>query len=750
MKGKIFILSSVACLSMATNSYSQSVEKRDADSIKTLTLKEVNVSATMAEKKTPVNKTNLSKKVIEKVNLGQDLPYLMQFTPSFIPSSDAGTSIGYTSMRIRGIDVTGINVMINGVPYNDSESQTTFFVDIPDIASSLETIQIQRGVGTSGSGAGAFGAAINMKTDNMSINPFGELSFSCGDYRTLRGNIAFGTGRIAKHWAMQGRLSKVTSDGYIDRGNVDLNGYFLQGGYFSENTTVKFLAFGGKEKTGIAWNGIEQADIDALGKTYNSAGDMLIGGKQGVRYRQNSDNYTQNHYQLVFSHAFTPNLKYNATLHYTRGFGYTDEYRTGRKLAEYGLQPYKIMTTDKDGNQVEEKIKKVALVREKYLDNHFYGLSSTLEYDRSNFKLYWNINANKYDGKHYGYIRWIERYKEPVNPEDKYYDGLGEKKEFGSFVKALYEPVKGLSFFADLQYRYINYQIKGTNDKRTRIEEMNLNKTFNFFNPKGGFTYDINKENQIYGYVGLAQREPSRTAYTNVEPKDYPTSEKLIDYELGYNLNHKRVNLGVNLFYMDYLNGLVPSGKQSDVGEPVMQNIKDSYRAGVELSYGVKILDWLRFDGAFTYSRNKIKKYDYAIQTYDADGNETYPVETYHNTDIAYSPNIVTSNALTFSYKGLFARVINKFVDKQYLNNTQDELQSIPSYNVTDINLEYAFSTKTFKNIMLNISLNNVLNAKYTSFGWSYKYIEAGKPVVGVGIYPQAPFNVLMGVTVKI
>lgn len=731
---------------MATDVISQSVEKY-TDSIKTVTLKEVSVSGTMAEKKTPVNHTNLDKKTIEKTNLGQDLPYLMNLTPSFVASSDAGSGIGYTSMRIRGIDVTGINVMINGVPYNDSESQGTFFVNIPDIASSLGTIQIQRGIGTSGSGTGAFGASVNMQTEYMSTDPFAEIGISGGSYNTLRSNISFGTGRIKRNWALQGRLSKIVSDGYIDRGGVNLLGYFLQGGYFAENTTVKIIAFGGKEKTGIAWNGIEKEELEEMGRTYNSAGDMFIGGKRGVRYRQNTDNYDQNHIQMTASHAFSKYLKLNATLHYTKGFGYTDEYRTGRKLKEYGLKPYSIVGDDGKA----EEIKKVSLIREKYLDNDFYGLTNTIEYDNKVIKLVWNINANSYKNNHYGYIRWIERYKTPVNPEDKYYDGKGEKKELGSFIKAFYQPLDGFTLFADMQYRYINYRITGTTDNRLRIEEMNLDKNFNFFNPKGGFSYDINIHNQIYGYVGVAQREPNRKSYTCVKPEDYPTSEKMIDYELGYNLKNKSHYLGINLFYMDYVNALVPSGKMSDVGEPILQNIKNSYRTGIELSYGIGILDWLRLDGAFTYSRNKIKKYEYGIQTYDKDWNESYPIHTFTNTDIAYSPNIVASNTLTFNYKGLFARIVNKFVDKQYLNNIQDEEQSIPSYNVTDLNLEYRLSAKMFENISFNLSLNNIFNTRYTSYGWSYQYIDPeGKSVVGVGIYPQATFNVLMGVTLKI
>lgn len=733
-------------MSMAVNAYSQDL-KIKTDSIKTLTLNEVRVSGTFAERKTPVNRSDISKKELEKVNLGRDLPFLMNLTPSFVASSDAGTGLGYTSMRIRGIDVTGINVMINGVPYNDSESQGTFFVNIPDIASSLETLQIQRGVGTSGSGTGAFGASVNMQTVNMQTEPFAQISLSGGSYRTLRGNISFGTGRINRNWAVQGRLSKIVSAGYIDRGSVDLASYFIQGGYFAESTTVKLIAFGGKEKTGIAWNGIEKNEINEMGRTYNSSGDMLIEGKRGIRYRQNTDNYNQNHIQLIASHAFSKNFKINTTLHYTKGFGYTDEYRTGRKLKEYGLQPYTI----KMENGESKDIKKVSLVREKYLNNDFYGILTSLEYDKGNIRLLWNINANTYKNNHYGYIRWIERYKEPINPEDKYYDGMGEKKELGSFLKVFYQPIKGITMFADMQYRYINYKITGTTDNRLRIEDMNLNKYFSFFNPKGGISYDIDIHNQIYGFVGLAQREPNRKAYTYVEPKDYPTSEKMIDYELGYNMKGKRLTLGLNLFYMDYLNGLVPSGKISDVGESILQNIRNSYRTGIELSYGIKILDFLRFDGTFTYSRNKIRQYDYAIETYDKNGEVSYPVHTFVNTDMAYSPNIVSSNMLTFQYKGLFARIVNKFVDKQYLNNIQDEAQSIPSYSVTDVNLGYSLRTKMFKDISLNLSLNNLFNTEYTSFGWSYQYKNPdGKQIVGVGIYPQAKFNVLMGITMKI
>lgn len=742
MKGKFVTL--IALLSSTSLLAQSSVKDAAIDSLKSISLSEVSIIGTKADKKTPVSYKNVDKKEISKNNFGQDLPYLMSLTPSFVSTSDAGTGIGYTGMRIRGIDPTRINVMINGVPYNDSESQGTFFVDIPDIASSLENIQIQRGVGTSSNGAGAFGASVNLQTNYLSTNKFAELGISGGDFGTIRTNIAAGTGHFLKNWAIEGRISKINSNGYIDRSSVDLLGYFVQGGYFSDKTTIKLIAFGGNEVTGIAWNGIEPKDIAKYGRTYNSAGDMNINGMLGVKYRKNTDNYMQNHYQLVLAHYFTYNLKLGVTLHYTRGLGYTDEYKTGRKLKEYGLHNYIDPITNKT-------IKKVSLIREKYLDNNFYGLISTLEYTNNNLRLTFGISGNKYDGKHYGYIRWIEMYQNPVDPNNKYYDGKGVKDEASAFLKANYVIISGLNLYADLQYRFINYKITGSVDNRTRIVPMDLNRKFNFLNPKGGILYNINRNNEIYASVSVAQREPDRSAYTQVEPKDYPKPEKLVDYELGYRFHNSILNIGADIYYMDYLNQLVASGRKSDVGEDILQNIKNSYRAGIELTYGIKFLKYIHIDGSFSYSKNKLKKYIYAYDAYDANWNDLPQVQrVFENNDIAYSPNIVTSNMLSFQYNGWNLGIVNRFVDKQYLDNTQNEEKSIPSYDITDIKLGYQISTKTFDNIAINLSINNIFNKQYTSTGWSYSYIKSSKDVNGIGIYPQAGTNILMGMTIRL
>lgn len=746
MKGKI--IAAVVLLGTSVLTATSQTNVYATDSLKIKTLKEVSVVGTLANRKTPVSYSTVSRKEISKNNFGQDLPYLFNMTPSFVATSDAGTGIGYTGMRIRGVDATRINVMINGVPYNDSESQGTFFVDIPDVASSLSNVQIQRGAGTSANGAGAFGATVNMQTIGLSADRFTEYGISGGSFATLRHSFSFGTGRLMNHWAVEGRVSSIKSNGYVDRAAVNLLGYFVQGGYFGDNTTLKFIAFGGNQVTGIAWNGIEQPDIDKYGRKYNSAGDMKIGGKAAKRYRKNTDNYLQNHYQLVMAHSFSENLSLNLTAHYTRGFGYTDEYRTGRKLVEYGLQPY----TDPVSG---EKVKKVSLIREKYLDNNFYGLVGTIEYKTKDLTLTIGGSGNHYDGKHYGYITWIEKYLTPVYPNDKYYDGMGKKKEFSSFVKANYELARGLNLYGDLQYRFIDYRITGKTDNAKRISDMNLTKKFNFINPKAGFMYNFDNHNAVYGSVAVAQREPDRHSYTDVLPKDYPSSEKLLDYELGYIHSNHHFSFGANLYYMDYLNQLVATGRKSDVGENIMQNIKDSYRMGVELTYELKFLKYLTFNGSIAISKNKIKEYKYSYEVYDENYNDLPMIErTFHNNDIAFSPNVVTANMLSFDYKGFNIGLVNKFVGRQYLDNTQNKEKSIPSYDLTDLKMGYQFSTKLFEGIIVNLSVNNLFNKQYTNNGWAYSSILSKNGNLedqnGKGIYPQAGINSLMGVTIKL
>lgn len=743
-----------ASVSFATNAQAK------IDSVKQKTLSSVEVIGTRANAKTPMSYNSVSKKEIAKSNFGQDLPFLMLLTPSFVPTSDAGTGIGYTNMRVRGTDATRINVMINGVPYNDSESQGAFLVDLPDIASSLESMQVQRGVGTSTNGASAFGASINLQSAYLSTKPYASVSLSGGSFNTFRRNISAGTGRIAGKWAVDARLSKITSDGYVDRGSVDLASYYLQAGYFGDNTSVRFMTFGGVEQTGIAWYGITKKEEDKYGRRYNPAGDMKL-DKNNPRYYKNTDNYWQNHYHLIFTHIFSPELKLNAVAHYTRGYGYTDEYRTGRKLVQYGLQPIPIPGTD-------DKIEKISLIRRKYLDNHFYGFNSTLNYDKNNWQIIYGMSANQYKGDHYGERRWLEQYPTTIQPNDIYYQSLGQKSEFSNFLKINYRAWDALNIFADAQYRFINYQIGGTVDHFYKTKDasgnkvymqqvMNLDKNFHFFNPKAGLLYDINKNNNVYFSVAMAHREPDRHSYTDVFEKDYPESEELIDYELGYNFKSENISLSANLFYMDYINQLVATGRYNDIGEAVMTNIKDSYRMGFELSLGIKFLKHFRYDLALALSRNKLKEYKYTYYLYDNPNNWEWAgekEETYNNTDIAYSPSVIATNMLSFNYKGFETSIVNRFVSSQQLDNTGNADRIMPAYNVTDLRLSYNLDCiKFLKNSSIDLMINNVFNQKYHSNAYmnDIAVFQDNSPTYNeIKYFPQAGINLMLGLSLSI
>lgn len=727
-----------------------------ADSSKVTRLPEVEVVGTKVLGKTPMSYSKISKEEIRKDKLVEDVPYLLTLTPGLVATSDAGSGVGYTSLRIRGVDATRINVMMGGVPINDSESQGVFWVNMPDLSSSLGEIQVQRGVGTSSNGAAAFGASVNMQSEHLSLSPYLRTSLSGGSFGTFKRTLQLGSGRFAGRWAAEARLSWLNSNGYIDRATSDLSSYFFQGGYFGDRTTLKFISFGGKERTGIAWNGLKfyngkSEDLQKWGRTYNSAGFMYLESDGKPHYYQNTDNYQQYHHHLVFRHQLSDSWKLGVTAHYTRGYGYTDEFRTGRKLKEYGLQKYKIMTANG-----EKEIKKVSLIRQKHLDNHFGGYIASLDYTTGNLSISFGQASNYYQGDHYGIIRWIERYKEVVQPDFRYYQNEGKKLDVSGFAKVYWTPLESLDLFADLQYRFIRYQIDGVidnyDDTTGRMQELKgFDKKFNFFNPKVGALYHFNENNFVFASLAVGHREPDRHSYTDVLPKNYPTSENLVDYELGYNYNSEALSLGVNLYYMDYINQLVATGEFSDVGQAIMTNVKDSYRMGLEFSLGWKPLSWLRWDLVGGLSKNKIKRYTYNFSVYDDawDWSNYQPIE-FKDTDIAMSPALTLGNRIGFHFGGLDLAFSTHYVGKQYLDNTSSKDRMLKAYSYTNLYLGYGFKLFGLKECRLSLTVNNLFDQKYYGNGYVYDMgiDHTGKTYNDLRYYPQAGINALAGISI--
>ena len=674
------------------------------DTTKVNQLDEVLVSAVRVTTKTPVSFSNLDKKEIKFRNLGQDIPILMNYLPSVVTTSDAGNGVGYTGIRVRGSDATRVNVTINGIPYNDSESHGTYWVNMPDFASSLESLQLQRGVGTSTNGAGAFGASLNMLTDNFAKESTGEISNSFGSFNTRKHTVKFSTGLMNDHFEIAGRLSALNSDGYVDRGASDLKSYFLQGTYVGKTTLIKALVFGGKEKTYQSWNGIDGETLNN-DRTFNSAGAFTDEQGNARFYDNETDNYQQDHSQLHWNEKISENWSTNFALHYTKGKGFYENYKEDADLADYGLQPVgAVVTTD--------------LIRQKWLDNDFYGTTFSANYKKDKLDVIFGGGWNKYEGSHFGKVIWA-RFASQSELGDRYYDDYAVKTDGTVFAKANYQITAQLSLFGDLQYRTVNYKANG-------VQATVVDDTFNFFNPKTGFTYDINANNALYFSYARANREPNRTDYEggNVKP------EKLNDFELGWRYVAEKVQFNSNVYYMAYKDQLILTGSLDDVGAPIRSNSEKSYRLGLEVDATIALTNQLIIRPNFTLSANK--NTDLAVEGQD-----------YGTTDIAYSPSIIAGNILVYTpVENLHISWLQKFVGEQYMNNIELPEAKLADYFVNDLNVAYTFKPKTiFKEIVLTGLVNNLLDKKYVSNGYMYDVYPY--------YYPQAGINFLAGLTLK-
>ena len=713
---------------------------------KTFTIDEVTITSLRANDRSAVAYSDVKQEDIERRNLGQDIPYLLALTPSFITTSDAGTGIGYTGFRIRGTDANRTNITVNGVPLNDAESHGTFFVNMPDFASSLSSVQVQRGVGTSTNGAAAFGASINMQTEALNAKPYGEISSSLGSFNTNKNTLKVGTGLMDNGLSFDARLSNVTSDGYVDRASVNLKSYFFSAGYFTDKTTLKFLTFGGNEKTYQAWNGVD-SEIMKIHRTYNELGEYTDNAGNTQYYNNQTDNYNQTHYQLHWLQELNAKLHLNATAHLTRGIGYYEEYKKDRSYLEYGLIPAVV-----DGETLET----TDLVRQKWLDNYFYGVTWALNYEAGKLNASIGGAVNRYDGDHYGKVIWV-RNANNLDMSKDWYRSNSVKDDATIYAKLNAELLAGLFASVDLQYRYINYRMAGTDDKynedNNAMRDITQTHQYNFFNPKFGLTYKLDKQNDVYASYSISNREPNRNNYTErAKNEKQPTFETLYDTEAGYRFQSTGFSAGANLYYMKYRNQLILTGKISEIGELLTTNIPDSYRAGIELTAGVKINNWLRWGGNVTLSQNKILNFtEEDVDVYDAGWNWIDSQDNHlGKTDIAYSPDVVANSIFTFNFNLFEIGFYSNYVGKQYFDNTSNDERSIDAYFVNNLSLKYALPLRKMKGIDFQVLVNNLFNAEYetNAYIW-YSYYLGGERINESRFFPQAGINFLASITLK-
>ena len=686
-------------------------------------LDEVIVQAVRAKFSSPISFSNVTKKDISSRNLGQDLPILLNYLPSVVTTSDAGAGIGYTGIRIRGVSPQSTNITINGIPFNDAESHGTYWVNLPDFSSSVENLQVQRGVGTSTNGSGAFGASINILTDAVSDIAFATISSSIGSYNTFKNTIKFSTGLI-NNFELSGRLSKINSDGYVDRAFSDLKSYFIQGSYSDENTLIKALTFGGHERGYQAWFGVTSDQIKENRR------------QNPYTYENEIDNYKQDHFQFHWNEKLNSSWSTNLGLNYTDGRGYYEQYREDDSIDGYSG----ILSSDIDSNGNE--LGTTDLIRRRWLDNNFYVLNASVDYNSKNLNLNFNSFYSSYSGDHFGEIIWARTFSQNGKIRDRYYEGNGNKKDFSVFSKASFNLGEKTEIYTDLQFRKVNYKTSGiTSD----LVNMILDKEYNFFNPKFGASYKFKPNSMLYFSYARANREPSRSDYeSNLSIKP----EELNDLELGWRFRNEKIKLNINSYYMLYSNQLVLTGELDDVGTPIRTNSGNSYRLGIEIDNFLKLSEKTSFQTNLTLSSNKNKEIISKVN------GEIY---NYGKTNISFSPNLIASNIFSYmpnEYTTL--SLLSKYVGDQYMSNNDSKNSMLESYFINDLNFTYQIKTnKLFDSIIFSALINNLFDIEYISNGYYYTYDDTwsnpGEVITldGAGYYPQATRNFLFGVSLK-
>ena len=721
------LLCTVALSLMLVNLNAQ---EKIQDTIKTQILDEVLVKSIRVDTDSPITHSNVDKEELAKTNLGQDIPVLLNYLPSVVTTSDAGAGIGYTYIRVRGSDASRVNITINGIPYNDSESQGTFWVNMPDFASSIENLQLQRGVGTSTNGSGSFGASLNILSDGVSDNAFSEIGIAGGSFNSQKYNVKFSTGLLNDHFEVSGRLSKITSDGYIDRASSDLKSYFLQGAFINDNTLIKALVFGGKEKTYQAWYGIDAETLE-IDRTYNPAGIYTDDDGNVKFYDNETDNYSQDHYQLFWNQKINNNWTTNLGLNYTYGRGYYEQYKEDEDFEFYDFESIEI------GGEV---INTTDLIRRRWLDNDFYVINANVNYVKENLEVSTGAFYSHYDGDHFGEVIWA-KYASNSEIRDRYYEGNGKKDEFTVFAKATYKINEQWSAYGDLQGRFLTYKTTGLTSDRVPLE---VDEKYNFFNPKAGLTYELSDKNQLYASYGRAHREPRRADFENGITKP----EKLDDYELGWRFKAQKNTINTNIYFMNYKDQLVLTGAIDDTGAPLRATSGKSYRLGVEIDATFLICDNFRMLPNLALSSNKNLDFVSPI-----DGE----LVNLGTTNLSFSPNIVAGNKFEYEpITNLQLGLYTKYVGEQYMGNVDSDVSKLDAYFVNDFNVSYTIDNIPFlREIVVTGLVNNIFNIKYVSNGYYYTYDDtwtdptATTTIEGTGYYPQATINFLVGATVK-
>lgn len=692
------------------------------------------VRATRANERTPMTYTNLSQNELKKNNLGQDVPFLLRWTPSAVVTSDAGTGIGYTGIRIRGSDPTRINVTINGIPLNDAESHNVFWVDLPDFISSTDDIQIQRGVGTSTNGAGAFGASIHLNTSKIEREPYGTIQTTIGSFNTRKANVSFGSGLLNDRFVFAGRLSTIQSDGYIDRASADLNAWYINTSYLGDRSTVQFNAFSGHEITYQAWNGVPPDFLeDEKMRTFNSAGTE----KPGAPHENEVDNYNQTHYQLLWNGQWSANLNFSLAGHYTKGVGFYEQYKADEELAEYGLTGELGPTSD--------------LIRRRWLDNDFYGMTYSLQSTSGDGRLDWTLGGGYhfYSGRHFGKVIWARDFGQGEMGH-LYYDNLGKKGDFNAFGKLNYWIASNWDVYIDLQIRRVNYQFEGFDNQLRLVDQSDV---LTFFNPKAGLSYRFSERASGYWSLAVGHKEPNRDDYVETTPAERPLPERLYNTEIGYKYRSDKAILEANLYHMYYLNQLVLNGEINDVGAYTRVNIPYSYRLGLEINGSTSIGAHWRLDGNAAFSRNKIIRHTLYEDSYDEAFNWLgQEAVVYENTDLSFSPNFIGGGSLTYQIPFKENRNLleigwlHKYVSRQFIDNTSAVNNQLDDYYVNDLQVICNWGEK----VEINFLLGNIWNVKYETNAWSYRYRYEGFRRIDQGFYPQAGTHYFVGLKIEL
>ena len=691
-----------------------------------LFLQPLEVKAIRASDRSPFTKTNLNKSAINKLNLGTDIPFLLNQTPAVVINADAGNGVGYTGIRIRGTDATRINVTLNGIPYNDAESMGTFFVNLPDFSSSVNSIQIQRGAGTSSNGASSFGATLNMSTNEFNSKPYTEFNNSFGSFNTIKNTIKVGTGLIGNHFTLDARISKITSDGFIDRANSDLKSFYISAAYLNKKSSIRLNVFSGKEKTYQAWYGVAESLLKTDRKN-NPAGTE----KAGSPYENQTDNYTQTHYQLFYNTAINDYWSFNTAFFLTKGNGYYEEYKADQRFSRYGL-PNVVVA----GNTIT----RTNLVRQRWLDNDFYGQIISLQYKKNKQEITVGGGWSVYKGSHFGTIPFIEVGTVPTGY--KYYDLPATKNDANIYAKWQYSIAKNISLFTDLQLRTVKHNMNGFSDNPT----LNISRSFTFFNPKAGIAYNKNNWSGYFSYA-IARKEPNRDDF-QASLLNQPTHESLHDWELGIEQKNSRYSFGLTAYYMKYNNQLVLTGAINDVGAYTRTNIPNSYRAGIELQAAASLKSWLNINGNLSLSKNKIKSFTEYIDDYDNGGQLSIE---HQNKDISFSPSLVAAMGINFTpIQQLELSLLNKWVSKQYLDNTQNEQRKLNGFYTQDFRAIYTIKNKVLKEAQIIFQLNNLYNKKYEPNGYTFSYFAGGGVITENFYYPMAGRNYMLALNIRI